>query len=250
MRIKPWSPLYLTAFASVAVGLGALSLGGQELFFDSPAEPPASGAVALPPGAGAPSIVATAEFAPGEVPPPGPSSGGITVFAEPSHIHGPHIQGIAEVRPVVAGGGITLFAQHPHVEGVDEETRQLHADDQAHELTTRQLLEKLRNAETDDDRSDVIEQLSQTVAAQFETRQQIRAKEVAALEARIEKLREHHDKREEAKADIVKARVEQLARQAEGLGWSDGGEHAEFHFQSANPIAAPTAPRAINLRSR
>jgi hypothetical protein len=245
MRIQQWSPFYLTALASVAVGLGALSLGGQELFFDPPLDPSAPAAPAVPPGALGTSAVATAEFAAGQVPPAGPSRGGVTVFAQPHDI-----QAVAEARPAGSSGLITLHAQHPLLEGVDEETRKLHADDQAHEVTTKQLIEKFRSAESDDDRSDILEQLSQTIEAQFETRQQIRAKELQMLEERVNKLREHHNKREDAKAEIVKARVDQLVRDAEGLGWSGGSDHATF--APGESLLRPTTsqPGAITIRSR
>lgn len=114
------------------------------------------------------------------------------------------------------------------MEALDEETRALHEQDQAHEQSARQLIQQYRAAESGTDRSDLQEKLATTVREHFETRQQLREKELAALEARVRRLRELHDKREDAKDEIVEQRVEQLIREAEGLGWSNGGEHATF----------------------
>lgn len=257
MRTKLWSPLYLTVLASLAVGLYTLSSVGQELFFTEPGEPPVP---AVPP---APVTTATAQLAPGEIPRAGVSGGTIRLHAQAA----PAVDVVAAPQPVVSGGTIRLHAtapntvglvagpqlavssdafavhaQHVHLTGADEETRKLYADDQALEHETRKLLEQLRDAESAGDRSDLLEQVSQTVEQQFGIRQQIRAKELEALEARVRKLRELHDKREEAKADIIARRIEELTRAAEGLGWS-GGEYAsvghDFDFAVPPPPAGP-----------
>lgn len=219
MKLKRCNLVYLTILSAVAVALCTLPSGGQELNFTAPVEPPVPGSPPAAPFGAGPVVVATPAL-PAAVPPPG------------------------------APGGLTLFVENPHLEGVDEQTRKLHADDQAHERATRQLLEQLRNAESAGDRSPLLEKLSQTVKEHFEIRQQIRAKELEALEARVKKLRDLHEKREDNKAEIVKDRVDQLVRDAEGLGWSGGSDHAIF--EPGDLLLPPTQnqPGAISIRSR
>jgi hypothetical protein len=144
---------------------------------------------------------------------------------------------------VVRGGDISLFAEQP----IDDQARELHHQEHELEGATQQLLQQLRSVESAGDRSPILDQLSETVEKHFEVRQQIREKELEALEARVKKLRDLHEKREDAKADILRQRVDELVRVSEGLGWS-GGEHAVF--QPGHPQGLPTPPRAFNVRSR
>jgi hypothetical protein len=57
------------------------------------------------------------------------------------------------------------------------------------------------------------------VAKQFDRRQDARARELKQLEDQVDKLRRLHERRTEARTEIVRDRVNQLLRQADGLGW-------------------------------
>jgi hypothetical protein len=217
--------VFIVAAAAVALWLPPSS--GQDAVFTAPATPPAPAAT--------PELPAS----PVEVQ---------AVLAAPVALPG---EGGAIGRSVTTpDGGFIYFAQ-AQLAGGDEATRKPHAEDQTLEHSTRQLIEDLRKAESAGDRSPVLEKLTQTIEQQFDIRQQIRAKELEALEARVKKLRELHEKRERAKDDIVEERVNQIVREADGLGWSSGGEHGAFTFAPGrDPFVQPVPaapPRAITI---
>ena len=110
-----------------------------------------------------------------------------------------------------------------------------------------------RYGEIDDDaeRQKAKTELAEMLGKQFEVQQQIREEEVGQLEARVKKLRALIDKRKDARQSIIEKRLDQLLREAEGLGWSAGGEgpHQAIYRPialpgaiSARPVPAPPAP--------
>lgn len=112
--------------------------------------------------------------------------------------------------------------------------------------STRQLLQELRKVESEDERAPITRKLASVVEEQFDIRQQVRERELEALETRIQRLRDLHEKRADAKAEIVERRVEQLVRDAEGLGWSSGGSDPgdawTIPFHAPHPPHAPGVP--------
>ena len=86
-------------------------------------------------------------------------------------------------------------------------------------------------------------ELAELLGKQFEVQQQIREEEVGQLESRVEKLRALIDKRKDARQSIIEKRLDQLLREAEGLGWNAGGEGAHRAVYRA-PLALPTRVEA------
>jgi hypothetical protein len=82
------------------------------------------------------------------------------------------------------------------------------------------LASQYAEATDEAERQKIQAQLAELVGRQFEAQQQVREDEVAQLEARVKKLRDLIEKRKEARQSIVDQRLEQLLREAEGLGWS------------------------------
>ena len=72
-----------------------------------------------------------------------------------------------------------------------------------------------------DERDAAERKLTDALAEQFDARQTAREKELAALEAKVKKLRDLHDKRAAAKDEIVARRADTLLREAAGLGWGE-----------------------------
>ena len=70
------------------------------------------------------------------------------------------------------------------------------------------------------DRDKLRTQLRDVLDKQFAVHHQRREEELAKLEARVRSLREILTKRSEQRQTIVDRRLEQLIRDAEGLGWS------------------------------
>lgn len=68
-------------------------------------------------------------------------------------------------------------------------------------------------------RSVLRSELQKLIGQQFDLRRQQREKEVVRIEARVRRLREILDKRSAARDEIVSHRLDQLIREANGLGW-------------------------------
>ncbi|HEV7225323.1 MAG TPA: hypothetical protein VGN42_21635 [Pirellulales bacterium] len=91
---------------------------------------------------------------------------------------------------------------------------------------TEALVAKYAEASQDDEREQIKAELSELLAKQFGIQQQLREDEVAQIEARVKKLRELIQKRKAAQQSIIERRLDQLLRDAEGLGWSPAPEAA------------------------
>ena len=87
----------------------------------------------------------------------------------------------------------------------------------AHEAD--QLARKLGEAKSDSDRAKIKDDLSQILEKQFDLRQKRHLDEIKSLEEKIKKLKELVDKRQENRREIVSKRLDQILRDAEGLGW-------------------------------
>ena len=95
--------------------------------------------------------------------------------------------------------------------------------DHDREVRTTKLLSEYKRATDEKDRAKVLDDLTKVVSEQFETRQTNRERELKELEDHVRKLRELHQRRAKEKDQIVRDRVRQLLRDAEGLGWGDDG---------------------------
>src|SRR5262245_42683548 len=84
---------------------------------------------------------------------------------------------------------------------------------------TADLARKLGEASSDSERSKIKEQLTERLEKQFDLRQKRHLEEIKSLEAKLKKLKELVDKRQENRREIISKRVDQLLSDAEGLGW-------------------------------
>jgi hypothetical protein len=82
-----------------------------------------------------------------------------------------------------------------------------------------QLVRQLGEAKSDADRDKLKSQLGELLDKQFDLRQKRHEKEIAGLEAQLKKLKDLVQKRQENRRDIVAKRLEQVLRDAQGLGW-------------------------------
>jgi hypothetical protein len=82
-----------------------------------------------------------------------------------------------------------------------------------------ELLAKWKETEDPADRRKLEESLRGTVKEEFEARLGFHEKEVEQLEARVKQLREQLERRRDKQDEIVDFRVQQLLREAQGLGW-------------------------------
>lgn len=83
---------------------------------------------------------------------------------------------------------------------------------------SQELVKQLAKAEGDK-KDKIKDQLTDTLGKQFDARQKRHDGEIKALEAQVKKLKELVQKRQENRREIISKRLEQLVREAEGLGW-------------------------------
>ena len=125
---------------------------------------------------------------------------------------GPAADGIGGTSGSSAGG----FSAAPTRSGGSE------AGDRRTTTDIAALVAAARDAD-DDARTAAAAKLHGALAEQFDARQAARESDLAALEAKVAKLRDLHDRRAAAKKEIVADRVETLLNEAAGLGWGEPG---------------------------
>jgi hypothetical protein len=82
-----------------------------------------------------------------------------------------------------------------------------------------ELARKLGAAKSETDRSQIKTELSDLLEKQFSFRQKRHQEEIAALEAKVKKLKDLVEKRQENRHEIIAKRLDQILSNAEGLGW-------------------------------
>jgi hypothetical protein len=114
---------------------------------------------------------------------------------------------------------------------------------------SEQLAAQYGAAKEDDKKSQLRTQLREALEKQFELQEQRRQEELAQIEARLKSLRELMQKRKDARQTIIDRRLDQLLRDAEGLGWnapSSGGSSSRVPNAAAyfTPQTLPTPARS------
>jgi hypothetical protein len=104
-----------------------------------------------------------------------------------------------------------------------------------------QLAKDYVKSQNEDAKRDIRKKLAELLAKQFDQHVVHQQKELDDLEKQIASLKDLLKKRAAAKNDIVERRIEQLIRDAEGLGWnapsSPRAPHGAPMF--GGPVAAP-----------
>ncbi len=113
---------------------------------------------------------------------------------------------------------------------------------------SQRLVREYSRTEDESKRRELEAELRKTVDDHFSIKQRLRTEELADLEAKIKKLRSRHQRREDARGRIVQDRVEQLLREADGLGWGSGGGPSGW---SSFGLTGPVVPEVFfeNLRA-
>ena len=84
---------------------------------------------------------------------------------------------------------------------------------------TEELARKLGGVKSDSERSEIKTELTENLEKQFDLRQKRHREEIAQLEAKVKQLKDLVEKRQENRREIVAKRLDQILRDAEGLGW-------------------------------
>ncbi len=82
------------------------------------------------------------------------------------------------------------------------------------------LLERYSRAESDGERARIKEELASLLKEEFDAQQERRTAGLARVEADLRRVRELLRRRVEARGEIVERRLDQLLREASGMGWS------------------------------
>jgi hypothetical protein len=137
--------------------------------------------------------------------------------------------GKATGQPPLAGSAARpLFAEQPDgwsrtelFQGpADSPMGRLNQEEARAERETASLLDKYSKATDDAQRSKLKTQLSTALEKQFDLQQKRREMELKQVEERLARLRTLMQKRSDAKQTIIEKRLDQLVREAEGLGWT------------------------------
>jgi hypothetical protein len=108
---------------------------------------------------------------------------------------------------------------------------------------TQELLSRYNQTQDDGERAKIVKELEAVSAQEFDARQESREKQLQQLEDQLKKLRALHARRAKEKEEIVRDRVRQLLRDADGLGWgSDGGLGDPVIVAPRNSVAVPVQP--------
>jgi hypothetical protein len=103
-----------------------------------------------------------------------------------------------------------------------------------------EIVAKFRNISDDEDRAVAGKALADAVTKQFTVRQQMREKQLEQLEEQVARLRGLQEQRTAQKDRIIADRVQQLIREATGLGWGETSDNFDFKFDvKVNSDALP-----------
>jgi hypothetical protein len=102
----------------------------------------------------------------------------------------------------------------------DTEMNKLLQEEAAAEQQVAKLVEAYTHAEGEAKRSGIKTNLSSTLEKEFDLQQKRRDLELKGVEDRLKKVRELMKKRNDARRSIIDNRLDQLLREADGLGWT------------------------------
>jgi hypothetical protein len=102
----------------------------------------------------------------------------------------------------------------------DPELSKLVSEEAQVEQETAVLIAEYSRSEDEPQRTKTKAKLAATLEKQFDLQQKRRDLEVARIEAQLKKLRDIMRKRGESRQSIIDKRLDQLLREADGLGWT------------------------------
>lgn len=124
----------------------------------------------------------------------------------------------SDARPAVAGFYGDLARYEAFGLAVDPAQAELQAREATLAAQVDELTRQVQASESGD-RKEVQDKLEDLLRQQFDLRQERHQKEIEALEAQVEKLKVMVERRQEKRSEIVSRRLEQIALEADGLGW-------------------------------
>jgi hypothetical protein len=119
---------------------------------------------------------------------------------------------------------------------------------------TRQLVDRWKASREPAERDKIEKTLRETLHAEFNARLAAHEKEIKDLEEKVRQLRARLNLRREKQDEIVDHRLQQLLRDAQGLGWgsdemSRRGAYSDVFYRTA-PQDSPANPLTSRFTSR
>jgi hypothetical protein len=105
---------------------------------------------------------------------------------------------------------------------------------------TRKLIDRWKASKDSAERNDLEKSLREVLKAEFSMRLEAHEKEIKQLEEKVRQLRDRLNLRREKQDEIVDHRLQQLLRDAQGLGWGaeGAGGQAIYQYWQANEMGA------------
>ena len=116
-------------------------------------------------------------------------------------------------------------------------------DSQIVEEKVHRLVDQWKAAKNESDRREIEQELRDAVKGQFNARLAPQRKELEELESQVKQLREKLELRLKKQDEIVDFRVQQLLREAQGLGW---GTEPETPTRGGFPGGLPSPSPAVS----
>jgi hypothetical protein len=164
---------------------------------------------------------------------PGPPAAGQSVSEVPPQGNGNFAYPAQGTTPYYSG----LYK----ASGPDAEMVNLFNEETKAEREAAGLMKDYARTNKEEQRDKIKGKLSEVLGKEFDLQQKRRDLELARLEAQVKKLRDLMKKRNEARQTIVEKRLDQLIREAEGLGWTapsgPGFPKANFFYNHPQPAA-------------
>ena len=136
----------------------------------------------------------------------------------------PHVVALGQTG---AGRGDPAFAKP--AKPADPQMQEALNEESAAKHTVAGLVERYGQTENEKDRTELKSQLAKALGDEFVAQQKRRSLELDRVEAQLKKVRDVLRKRAEEQQTIVDKRLDQVVREAEGLGWSERSGFPEVH---------------------
>ncbi len=155
----------------------------------------------------------------------------------------PSIPANPYVQEVPAGANVyyepvTSYRMVYYNKQADPELAKLHASENAAEKEVAEAMAEYAHRGNDADAGKIKAKLAAALEKQFDLQHKRREHEATKIEEQLKKLRELIKKRSDARQTIIEKRLDQLTREADGLGWSSPAVAAPPR-NSAPGYAAP-----------
>jgi hypothetical protein len=102
----------------------------------------------------------------------------------------------------------------------DKELSELFKEESKAAGEASRMMKDYAAADNEDKRAKIKTKVQEALGKQFDAQQKRRDLELTRLEAQTKKLRELMKKRTDARTTIIEKRLDQLLREADGLGWA------------------------------